>query len=260
MITLLLLLVAGVRPNLPHWKTKFVPTEHVGTHLTILDCTKKLSLVGYGYSLMIDVIPCTPVAVLRGRDVSQKEPEKDRIWGFKVTKGGFLAAIAEYPEFDRGPQSKPWRPKIIETDGRRNWSVTSGDVMLDQVDLRAGLEPSTSESFSDFPTALKPEINRRKERLYDPGLSVQWIVKAKSFSLGNGNYQPVSKSNPDMRLHDSDRTIAVVKYQGQVLPLADFVDSSGLVIDDIVWFSPEGWFVCRGSAETNFGLIWVFPS
>ena len=260
MFTLLCILVAGVQPSLPHWKTKFVPTERVGTHLTILDCTKKLSLVGYGYSLMIDVIPCTPMAIIRGHDVSQKEPERNRVWGFKVTKGGFLAAIAEYPEFDRRPQSKPWRPKIIETDGRGKWSVTSGDVMLDQVDLRAGLEPSTSETFSDFPPTLKSEIDRRSEKLYDPGLNVQWISYGKHHSLGNGNYQPVSESNPDMRLHDSDRTIAVVKYQGKVYPLANFVDSSGLEIDDIVWFSPEGWFVCRGSNETDVGLIWVFPT
>ena len=257
MTTVLLGFLMGASPA---WTAKFVPNFRGMTHLRVIDCSRDLSLVGYGYSLMIDAVPCTPIAIIKGHKAEVEGSSKSRFWGFQITKSGYNAAVAEYQQFDEGDQRAKWNPKIVTVAYPGLRVLPSRAPKPTNSGFESGLYPAKIEYFSTLPKSLEPELKRRNQTLYEPGISVRWIGPNSSVRIGNANYQPVNPGSPYMKLYDSDVTIAVVKSQGIVRPLSSFVlNANNMSFDDIVWRSSYGWLVCRGSRGKESGLIWLYP-
>ena len=250
-------LVLGVSPK---WTAKFVPHLSLGTHLCVLDCRRDLSIVGYGYSLMIDVVPCSPLAIIRGHGAELEREDDKRLWGFHLTNVGYNAAESDYPLFGDA-RSKTWNPKAVTVAFPGMRETRSESKVPKNPKVKDGLTRSTQESFSTWPADLSPELGRREEKLYDPGITVHWFETEAKVRVGNGNYQPVTPGYEDARMHDTDKTIAVIKANDKVYPLRTFVSNAkGLLFDEVVWWSSDGWFVCRGSLGGESGLIWLYSS
>jgi hypothetical protein len=257
MIATLVGLTVGAIVN---WSAKFVPYDEEMSHLSVLDCRRDLSLVGYEYSQFVDASPCRPTAIIHGHVAEIEREKNSKLWGFSITKKGYVAALSDYPVFNNKNRIKNWNPKVVSISFPGLQISKSSVRVPKESGFASGLYPAKIESFSTLPSNLKSELKRRNQELYDPGVTVHWMGLKSDVRLGNANYQPVSSSNPTMRLDDSGVTIAVVKIRGAVQPLSTAVSNSNeLTFDDIVWRSDEDWFVCRGSRRGVSGLIWLYP-
>lgn len=244
---------------LPKFSVKFVDLERfeMSRNNEVTDARWDLSICGYTYTAMVDVIPAMPLAVLRGHPLGMRRRDKEHpdaeYWVYSfVAPDAVSALVGDYPSFDRPglfvtaqASGQSWKTvrKLGHLPEPRGKRLTFGEpVSLNKV-------PAWATKF----------VQEASPRGFEQRVNVQKSRGGKTYQLVNLTYYPITPGY-DACMFDAEETEAFVALQHTCVPLSSCVKGYGKCdFGEIVWASPNGWFVTRATRNGHDGFAWLYP-
>lgn len=255
------LLLTG--PDFPSYRARFVDMHdaRLGGRNSVADAAADLSLVGYTYDAMIDVIPAYRLCILGGKPCGMEEQNsegdpKKQLWPFRILgKDSVLAQVGDYPIYENGRAGAPYvrarrSGNALRVVGRFPSPTLPKTRVLPFVGKRSGIPVQ--------PWALH-EVKRLSTAGYENHSDIAEAAGPGGLAYVNYTYYPITPGY-EVCMHDAEQVIPAVR-RGNAYRLVQerIVGSARYQLDEIVWASKEGWLVARAQRDGRVGYLWLFP-
>ncbi|MGV3613977.1 MAG: hypothetical protein ACO1SV_01460 [Fimbriimonas sp.] len=232
------------------WRATFVPLHRafLYNHLAVYDARRDRSAVGSSFEHGTDWHTEAPVVVHRGRVLPTKDGEK---WLPVAFRGEDIVT----QQVKRMSSEKPvFRLASFLPSGLR-WKTQVGARQLPKPKRVEASPYQDTIPFRD--EWMRPLYPKTKDYGPEDTLSVTWYRLRSGVEVGSGRYHLGPSDMKYMYAYDD---FPLVRTGGKITALKDRTRvQKGVRLTQVLFVSPEGWFVMEALRDGEKGLAWVEP-